>query len=74
MDQLAKIDQKFTNYTHAAIDALPISVTDSQKRLKVDDLNFVDDDIFIVETQKSGAFVFTQAGAEDEESKDVIAD
>jgi len=53
---------------------MPISVTEAQKRLKVDDLNFVDDDIFILETPKDGNFVFTNTDGDDEESKESIAD
>ena len=53
---------------------MPISVTEAQKRLKVDDLNFVDDDIFILETPKDGNFVFTNTDSVDEESKESIAD
>ena len=53
---------------------MPISVTEAQKRLKVDDLNFVDDDIFILETPKDGNFVFTNTDNVDEESKESIAD
>jgi len=36
-------------------------------------LNFVDEDIFLVETPKNGKFVFTQKDGDDEESKDAIA-
>jgi len=53
---------------------MPISVTEAQKRLKVDDLNFVDDDIFILETPKNDKFVFTNTDGVDEESKESIAD
>ena len=59
MEEIAKVDQKFTNYTHAAIIALPISTTEELKRMRVDDMNFVDEDIFLVETEKNKKFVFT---------------
>ncbi len=49
-------------------------MTEAQKRLRVDDLNFVDDDIFIVETPKNGNFVFSNTDDADEESKESIAD
>ena len=41
--------------------------------MKVDDLNFVDEDTFLVETPKDGRFVFTQQDGDDEESKEAIA-
>lgn len=74
IDDLKALDQKFINFTHAKTEALPISVTEAQKRLRVDDLNFVDDDIFIVETPKNGNFVFSNTDDADEESKESIAD
>ena len=73
MEEIDKIDLKYSNYTHAAVDVLPISVTESQKKLKVDDLNFVDSDIFLLETPKQGQFVFRQQDGDDEESKESIA-
>ena len=48
-------------------------MTESQKALKVDDLNFVDEDVFIMETPKKGSYVFKQKDADDEESKDAVA-
>ena len=36
----------------------PVSVTESQKKKKIDDVNFVDDDVFIVETKKESSWVF----------------
>ena len=54
---------------------IPVSVTESQKRLKIDDLNFVDEDVFIIETKKEGAYVFKQQDknkySDDEEEKKV---
>lgn len=73
MEDLKKIDQKYRNFTRSATEMLPVSVTDEQKRLKVDDLNFVDEDVFVVETQKNNAFVFTHQDGDDEESKAQIA-
>jgi len=52
---------------------MPVSVTEAQKKLKVDDLNFVDEDVFILETLKIGKYVFTHADGDDEESKECIA-
>ena len=49
-ENLAAIDKKFINYTHSAINALPISCSEEQKKLNIDDLNFVDEDVFLVET------------------------
>ena len=48
-------------------------MTEEQKRLKVDDLNFVDEDVFIIETPKKGSYVFKQKDGDEEESKDAIA-
>jgi len=28
MDDLAKVDQKYMNYTHSSLDAIPVSLTD----------------------------------------------
>lgn len=72
-DDLKAIDQKYLNYTHAKTTARPVSCTDSQKMLRVDDLNFVDDDCFIVETPKAGNFVLSHQDDDDEENKDSIA-
>lgn len=73
MEEIAKVDLKYTNYTHAAINAMPISTTDELKRMRVDDVNFVDEDIFLIETEKNKKFVFTQLDGDDEESKASIA-
>lgn len=59
MEDIGKIDQKYSNFTHATIDACPIFGSEAQQSLKIDDLNFVDEDVFIVETQKDGKFVFS---------------
>ena len=68
MADLTKIDQKYINYTHAKIDATPITISEQQKTFKVDDINFVDDDIFILECQKDKKWVFSHE--DDEESKE----
>ena len=73
MEDLKKIDQKYRNFTRSTTEMLPVSVTEEQKRLKVDDLNFVDEDVFVVETQKNKKFVFTHQDGDDEESKAQIA-
>ena len=39
----------------------------------VDDLDFIDEDTFLVETPKDGKFFFTQIDEDDEESKVAIA-
>ena len=39
----------------------------------MDDLNFVDEDVFIVETQKDGQFVFMHGDGDGEETKESIA-
>ena len=57
MEELAKIDQKYMNYTHASINATLVNGTEDAKKFKVDDLNFIDDDCFIIETEKDGNFV-----------------
>ena len=72
-EDFVEVDKKFMNYTHAAIDAVPVSLTDAQKKMKVDDVNFVDDDVFVIETQKNDKFVFSQQGGDEEESKTGIA-
>jgi len=59
MTDLAKIDQKYVNYTHSSLAAIPVTLTDEQMTLKIDDLNFVDDDTFLIETPKDSRFVFT---------------
>ena len=73
MTELAKIDQKYMNYTHASINATLVNTTDEMKKFKVDDLNFIDDDCFIIETEKEGNFVLKKQDGDDEESKDGIA-
>ena len=53
MTDLAKIDQQYMNYTRSVLAAaIPVSLTEEQKTLKIDDLNFVDDDTFLIETPK----------------------
>ena len=75
MTDLAKIDQQYMNYTHSVLaSAIPVSLTEEQKTFKIDDLNFVDDDTFLIETPKQQRFVFThQDGENNEESKEAIA-
>ena len=73
VEELAKIDQKYMNYTHASINATQVGATEEMKKFKVDDLNFIDDDCFIVETEKDGKFVFKKQDGDEEESKDGIA-
>eukprot|EP00354_Favella_ehrenbergii_P001765 CAMPEP_0170464124 /NCGR_PEP_ID=MMETSP0123-20130129/8976_1 /TAXON_ID=182087 /ORGANISM="Favella ehrenbergii, Strain Fehren 1" /LENGTH=432 /DNA_ID=CAMNT_0010729723 /DNA_START=599 /DNA_END=1897 /DNA_ORIENTATION=+ len=72
-EDLVDMDKKFCNYTHANIDAVPVNMTEESKKLKIDDVNFVDDDIFLLETQKNGSFVFSQLDGDEEESKSSIA-
>lgn len=71
MEDLDTIDNKYRNYSRVSVNATQVSCTDEQKKLKVDDLNFVDEDVFIVETQKDGKFVLEDIN--DEESKERIA-
>ena len=73
LEELAKIDQKYMNYTHATIDATLVNASEEMKKFKVDDLNFVDDDCFIIETEKDGKFVLKKQEGDEEESKDGIA-
>ena len=55
---LDQLDQKYRYVSMMRVKLIPVSVTESQKRLKIDDLNFVDEDVFIIETKKEGAYVF----------------
>ena len=49
---------------------MPVNLTEESKKLKVDDVNFVDDDIFIIETPKDNKeFVFKQKDGDEEEAK-----
>ena len=48
---------------------IPVSVTESQKKLRIDDLNFVDEDVFIMETKKEGAYVFKQLDKDNDEEE-----
>ena len=73
LEELAKIDQKYMNYTHATIDATLVNASEEMKKFKVDDLNFIDDDCFIIETEKDGKFVLKKQEGDEEESKDGIA-
>ena len=71
-DDLVEMDRKYTNYTRATIDAMPLSLKESSKKLKVDDVNFVDDDIFVVETPEDNKkYVFDHEEAKEEEKKEV---
>ena len=69
MNDLAQMDKQYVNYTHASIDAMPVNLTPESLKLKVDDLNFVDEDIFVIETPKANSFVFKQKDGDEEESK-----
>lgn len=74
LEDLAAIDKKYCNYTHTAINALPISCTEEQRKLIIEDVNFVDEDTFLIETPKGTNFVFSQKdGDDDEEAKNQIA-
>ena len=55
---LDQLDQKYRYTSSARVKLIPVSVTESQKKLRIDDLNFVDEDVFIMETKKEGAYVF----------------
>ena len=57
---LENIDQKYRSVTTMRTKMTPVSITESQKKKKVDDLNFIDDDVFILETKKEGSWVFKQ--------------
>ena len=61
-------DLKHWNYTQSYVDAV-LMVTDKPDLvMKLDDLNFVDEDIFLVETNKQdGSFCFKAKDNDDEE-------
>ena len=52
---------------------IPVTLTEDQMKLKIDDLNFIDEDVFIMETKKEGHYVFKQdrnmESSEEEEKK-----
>jgi len=73
IENVGAADKKFISFTHAEIEAFPIFGNEQQLRLKVDDLNFVDEDLFLLETQKDGKYVFSQKDGNSEESKSQIA-
>lgn len=47
------VDKKYKNYTHVKIDAVPLNITETDKNKAIEDANIADDDIVIVEIQKS---------------------
>ena len=55
---LETLDQKYRVCSSMRVKMTPVSVTESQKKKKIDDVNFVDDDVFIVETKKESSWVF----------------
>ena len=55
---LETLDQKYRVCSSMRVKMTPVSVTESQKKKKIDDVNFVDDDVFIVETKKGSSWVF----------------
>ena len=57
---LEELDQKYRYVSSLRVKLIPVSVTESQKKLRIDDLNFVDEDVFILETKKEGYYVFKQ--------------
>ena len=57
---LESLDQKYRVCSNLKVKMTPVSVTESQKKKKLDDVNFVDDDVFIVETKKNSSWVFKQ--------------
>lgn len=70
LELVEKYDDKHRNYTSSAIDALPLYTKESEaKTMVVDDINFTDDDVFLLETPKNKDFVFTPLNS-DEERKD----
>lgn len=64
------VDLKHWNYTSAEIDGVCLVKQNPDKTMKLDDLNFVDEDILIIENQKQdGSFVFRARGEKKEEVK-----
>ena len=57
---LETLDQKYRVCSSMRVKMTPVSVTESQKKRKLDDVNFIDDDVFIVETKKESSWVFKQ--------------
>ena len=55
---LETLDQKYRVCSSMRVKMTPVSVTESQKKRKLDDVNFIDDDVFIVETKKESSWVF----------------
>lgn len=69
METVEQYDNKYKNFTMTKIDAKLLLKKSSNVSTKVDDLNFVDDDIMLVEIPKKQKFVFKSETGEEEEEK-----
>ena len=65
-ETIDEYDSKHWNYTLARIDATLMVAEKPDKVMKVDDLNFVDEDVFLVETNKQdGSFPLVSKNQEE---------
>ena len=55
--EIKNIDSKYTNFTQAKVNATPINVSEVSQKMIVDDIDFVDEDVFIAETPKNKEWV-----------------
>ena len=74
LDEILSWDSKMA-YTQSKINAEPVNVRDEDKKIKVDDLNFIDGTIFIIETPKpNGDYCFRPLSEPDKEESPFIED
>lgn len=68
--EIKNIDSKYANFTQAKVNATPINVSELSQKLIVDDIDFVDEDIFIAETPKKGEWVLQPQKADGDQDED----
>ena len=74
LDEILSWDSKMA-YTTTKVNAEPVNLKEEDKKKKVDDLNFIDGTVFIVETPKAnGDYCFRPLSEPDEEESAFVED
>ena len=73
-DEILSWDSKMA-YTQAKINAEPVNIKEEDKKKRIDDLNFIDGTVFIVETpKKDGDYCFRPMNEPEEEESAFVED